>query len=161
MEAIIVRHLGSEIFSQEFFAACHSSSEFLGLSARTPFFTSIQRCSIGMRSGDCAGQSLTLILCDRNHSFAFFECHYLVAKPIVTALLPQLSKYCEHNITVCCGARGSALASHTDVRRFDSRGADCLIFVSYICSYISPTLSNFRISFLCPSVKCSRLPILN
>ena len=55
MEAINVRHLESKIFSQVFFAACHSSSEFLGLAARTPFFTSIQRYSIGLRSGDYAG----------------------------------------------------------------------------------------------------------
>ena len=29
--------------------------------------------------------------------------------------------------TVCCGVRGRALASHTGVRRFDSRGVDCLL----------------------------------
>ena len=68
MEAINVRHLESEIFSQVFFAACHSSSEFLGLAARTPFFTSIQKRFIGLRSGDCAGHSKTLILWDRNQT---------------------------------------------------------------------------------------------
>ena len=35
-------------------------------------------------------------------------------------------------ITVCCGVRGRALASHTGVRRFDSRGRDCLLlFADY------------------------------
>ena len=43
MEAINVRHVESEILSEVFFATCHSSSEFLGLAARTPCLTSIQR----------------------------------------------------------------------------------------------------------------------
>ena len=29
--------------------------------------------------------------------------------------------------TVCCGVRGRVFASHTGVRRFDSRGGDCLL----------------------------------
>ena len=33
---------------------------------------------------------------------------------------------------VCCGVRGRALALHTGVRRFDSRGRDCLLlFADY------------------------------
>ena len=33
-------------------------------------------------------------------------------------------------IAVCCGVRGRALASHTGVRSFDSRGRDCLLLVA-------------------------------
>ena len=37
-----------------------------------------------------------------------------------------------YRITVCCGVRGRALASHTGVRRFDSRGGGCiLLFADY------------------------------
>ena len=50
MDAVNVRHLESEILCQVFVAACHSSSEFLGLAARTPCLTSMQSCSIGLRS---------------------------------------------------------------------------------------------------------------
>ena len=35
-------------------------------------------------------------------------------------------------IAVCCGVRGRALASHTGVRRRNSRGGDCLLlFADY------------------------------
>ena len=42
MVALKVRHLESEIVFQVFFSACNSSSEVLGLAARTTLFTSIQ-----------------------------------------------------------------------------------------------------------------------
>ena len=38
----------------------------------------------------------------------------------------------EFVLTVCCPVRAGALASHTGVRRFDSRGGDCLLlFTDY------------------------------
>ena len=51
-------------------------------------------------------------------------------------LLPLLSKVLEiiflNRLAVCCGVRGRALASHTGVRRFDSRSRDCLLlFADY------------------------------
>ena len=36
------------------------------------------------------------------------------------------------DFAICCGVRGRALASHTGIRRFDSRGGDCLLlFADY------------------------------
>ena len=52
--------------------------------------------------------------------------------------------------TVCCGARARALALHTGVRWFDSRGGDCrLLFADYKLGsiYKSSKLTLIRRSF--------------
>src|SRR5258705_12637717 len=37
------------------------------------FFKSIQRCSMGLMSGNCIGQAMTSMLLSSNHFFAFLE----------------------------------------------------------------------------------------
>ena len=57
--------------------------------------------------------------------------HSIVNKIAMICVIDDLNNTNLLN-AVCCGARGRALASHTDVRGFNSRGGDCLLlFADY------------------------------
>lgn len=94
MESTNLWHLLAVIPLHDSLTTFHNSFTFLGFASETAFLTSPHKFSIGLRSGDWAGHSITLILLVWNHEFtSVFGVIVLLKQPFQGHVLFSIGQH--------------------------------------------------------------------